>query len=152
MTTIRKKRSYGEKIKKFKTIDLSEHVEVTVSHLSRMDDKDFTILHDVRLRNPISSGKYFHFGDLIVRNYMVAFDDNDRYGRKLKHLFKKSFSKSINDINRPYMYVHFRYFTEVFNCIQGVSAVTDSDYYKEKLANKTPDYDYEQPKYLEFPV
>lgn len=141
-----------EKIKEFKTIDLSEHVEVTVSHLSKMTDQDFTILHDVRLSNPISSGKYLHFGDLIVRNYMIAFDNNDIYGRKLKDLFKKSFRKSITDYNRPTMYVYFRHLSQVFNAIQGVSAVTDSAHYKEKLSNLTPDYKYEPPKYLEFDI
>ena len=141
-----------EKIKEFKTIDLSEHVEVTVSHLSRMTDNDFTVLHDVRLRNPISSGKYLHLGDLIIRNYMIAFDNNDIYGRKLKDLFKKSFRKSITEHNRPTMYVWFRHLSHVFNAIQGVSAVTDSVHYKENLTKLTPDYNYEAPKYLEFPV
>jgi len=149
MKTTKDTTIFNETIKRFKTIDLSEHVEVSVSHLSRMNDPDYTVLHDVRMRNPIRSGKYFHFGDLIVRNYMIAFDENDRYERKLKDLFKKSFKKSITEANRPYIYVYFRYFTTIFNCIQGVSAVTDSEYYKNKLSQHTNDYVYEPPKYLE---
>lgn len=125
-------------IKEFKTINLAEHILLSVRKISTHDIQH-SILHDVRITNPIKSGKCLEFGDIIVPNHVIAYDEG-RNRTKLKKVLKKNYNKENTEVYRIQLHVEFNFLTYVFNSIQGTSAVTDTQHYQRRLAKISEEY------------
>lgn len=131
-------------IKEFKTINLGEHILLSVRKISRHDIQH-SILHDVRITNPIKSGKHLELGDIKVPNHTIAYDEGIN-NKKLKKVLKKNYNKDNTEVYRILLHVEFNYLTYVFNSIQGTSAVTDTEHYERRLAKISEEY-YEDNKH-----
>ena len=129
-------RSYD--IKEFRTINLAEHILLSVQKITK-EYSQHSILHDIRITNPIKSGKHLELGNIKVPNHRIAYDEGIN-NKKLKKILKKQYNSENSEVYRILLHVEFNFLTYVFNSIQGTSAITDTEHYERRLAKISQEY------------